>query len=82
MKRLEDINVNLIIVINVVIITIIAIILSFCAQCIYSNVFKKLYNVDQMLCKSLFLYVSKLSVLTDFASVMHDRYQSYCGSVG
>ena len=34
-----------------------------------------------MLCKSLFLYVSKLSVLTDFASVMHDRYQSYCGSV-
>ena len=34
-----------------------------------------------MLCKSLFLYVSKLRVLTDFALVMHDRYQSYCGSV-
>ena len=42
MKRLEDINVNLIIIINVVITTIIAIILSFCAQCIYSNVFKKI----------------------------------------
>lgn len=42
MKRLEDINVNLIIIIKVVITTIIAIILSFCAQCIYANVLKKM----------------------------------------
>ena len=42
MKRLEDINVNPIIIINVVITTIIAIILSFCAQYIYSNVLKKI----------------------------------------